>query len=292
MLILVVGGSGFVGRRITAALGARCVSTFGRRPFPGGVHFDAMAERMGCMLSRLEAKPTHAVVLYGSIDMEGCARDPAGTARVNVDSAVDVLDDLIRADIVPVYISTDYVFDGTRAGWTEQDEPHPRMAYGAQKRAVEQWLNATGAPHLIVRFSKVVSGDTATHSLLGQWVNDIRAGKPMRCAEDQFFSPVWVEDVARCVIALCERGATGVYHLGGPARFSRIGLLRLLIEKISAIKPGVNPEVTPCGLHELPFLEKRPLDTSLSIDKLQAAIDWSFKPMDTLCEEIAADHFA
>jgi dTDP-4-dehydrorhamnose reductase len=289
---LVIGGSGFVGRRLSAMLGpTRSIATFRSHPLPGGVRFDATDERLSDLLARLERRPTHVLVLHGAIDMEGCARDPAGTAKVNIESGIRVLEDALNADLTPVYISTDYVFDGTRALWHETDVAVPRMAYGAQKLAVEQWLTGTGAPHLIVRFSKVVSGDTQTHSQLGQWVNEIRAGATMRCADDQFYTPVFLDDVAGVLIRLVEGGASGLYHLGGPERFSRINLLRLLAAKIRAVEPAVNPTIVPCSLHDLPFLEKRPLDTSLSIDKLQAALDWRFRPMDQLCAEIAAAHF-
>lgn len=289
---LVIGGSGFVGRHIAAALGrARCLATYCGRPAPDAVQFDAVNGRLRDLIARSDRRFTHAIVLYGMIDMEGCAREPVRAGAVNVDSAIGVLEDALAAGIMPVYVSTDYVFDGTRALWSEADVAVPRMAYGAQKLAVERWLGRTGAPHLIVRFSKVVSGDTGTHSMLGQWVNDIRAGGVMRCADDQFFSPAFVEDIAGATIKLAESGATGLYHVAGPERFSRIGLLRLLVDKVRAVAPEVDPTIEPCGLHALPFIEARPLDTSLAIDKLQRTVNWPFRRMDALCEEVAAAHF-
>jgi dTDP-4-dehydrorhamnose reductase len=234
---------------------------------------------------------THVFVPYGAIDMEGCARDYDSTAAINVSSVIRVLEDSLAAGLVPVFISTDYVFDGSRGLWTEGDEPRPRMAYGAQKLEVEHWLAGQPGSWLITRLSKIVSGDTLTHSMLGQWVNELRGGRSFRCADDQIFSPAWVDDLAGALIRLADVEATGLFHVAGPAAFSRIDLLRLLVREVQAVDPLVRAEITPCGLHDLPFLEKRPLDTSLAIDKLQACIGWRFKPMEVLCREIAQEHF-
>ena len=287
----VVGGSGFVGQRLVALLGTRAVGTFNRHPFPGGLHFDARTDRLSDLLARAKQPVSHVFVPYGTIDMEGCARDLEGTAKVNVDTVVAVLEDILAAGAVPIFVSTDYVFDGTRGPWRETDEPHPRMAYGAQKLAVERWLEGQPGRWLIVRLSKVVSGDPATHGMIGQWISEIRAGKPQRCATDQVFSPAWVDDVAGAMIKLAGTDAAGRYHLGGPQPFSRYDLLSLLISEIRKVAPEIAPTLTRCGLHDLPFLEKRPLCTALAIDKLQAKIAWRFRSMADVCREAAVAQF-
>lgn len=288
---LVVGGSGFVGQRLLALLGTHGIGTFNSHPFPGGIHFDARSGRLATVLSRVTPSVSHVFVPFGTIDMEGCARDPVATAAVNIETVVAVLKDVLAAGAVPIFVSTDYVFDGTRGPWRETDEPHPRMAYGAQKLAVERWLEGQRGRWLTVRLSKVVSGDPATHGLIGQWVNEIRAGKPQRCATDQVFSPAWVDDVAGAMIALAGTDATGLYHLGGPQPFSRYDLLSLLISEIRKVAPQIAPPLEPCSLHDLPFLEKRPLCTALAIDKLQAKIAWDFTPMSVICRDAAVAQF-
>jgi dTDP-4-dehydrorhamnose reductase len=288
---LVVGGSGFLGGRLLALLNDRGIGTFARNPFPGGISFDARHDRLRDLVRRLPSDLTHVFVPFGAIDMEGCARDPQGTSSVNVVAVTGVLKDAIDAGLHPVFVSTDYVFDGTRGLWREQDHAAPRMAYGAQKLAVEGWLGTVAAPWTIVRLSKVVSGDRSTHSMLGQWVNEIVAGRPQRCAADQVFSPACVNDHANAMIALAEQAACGIFHSGGPEAFTRIGLLTLLLEKIRTVDPRVVIEVSPCRLHDLPFLEKRPLDTSFDNAKIIATSGWRYRTMDDVCAEVAAAHF-
>ena len=201
------------------------------------------------------------------------------------------MSEVIASGLVPVFLSTDYVFDGTR-GLRKEDEPQcPNTEYGRQKAAVEQWLQARTEPWLIARLSKVVSGDRNIHSVLGQWVNDIRDGKLMRSATDQIISPLHVDDIAGALIELAEKGCTGIYHVAGSEPISRYDLNKLLVGCIQAVDPGVKAVVEPCSLRDIKFLELRPLDTSLSTEKLQKTIDHPLRSMAQVCREIAEAQF-
>lgn len=289
MRAIVVGASGFVGRTLLAGLGPeRGVGTCHRHPWPDGVPFDATGERFRDLLARLPGAFTHAIFLHGIIDVERCAADPIGTARVNVEGLQHMIDDALDAGLVPVFASSDYVFDGTRGGYRESDLPAPCTEYGRQKLAVEQYLASIREPWLVVRLSRVVGTARGTHSVLGPWIDALRAGGTMRLAVDQRFSPADVRDVAACWLRLLETGATGLYHLAGPLAYSRMALLQLLRHHLWRVDPGIATELEPCSLHDLPFRERRPLDTSLNIDKLQAGLAWPFRRMDDVCAEAVA----
>jgi dTDP-4-dehydrorhamnose reductase len=290
---LVVGGSGFVGRALLSQLGRdRGVGTWHSKPTTGLAQFDAVTGRLSELLHALPSDITHVFVPFGMIHPEQCARDPAGTRTVNVDSVIRLMEDAFSAGLVPIFVSSDYVYDGSRPLRTEDEPQAPNTEYGRQKAAVERWLQARREPWLVARLSKVVSGDTATHSILGQWVNDIRNGRPMRSATDQIFSPVFVDDVAGAMIRLAEANLQGIYHVAGPEPMSRYDLNRLLVESIRAVDARVEASVEGCSLRDIRSLEQRPLNTSLSIAKLQAAIAWPFVSMTDLLRAIATAEFA
>ena len=285
---LVIGGSGFVGRRLVAALGPRGLGTFRGRPQPGMIAFDATAERLRDRLPALPADLSHVFVPFGAIDMEGCAREPEATARVNVEAVTQVLQDALAAGLSPVFVSTDYVFDGTRALWTEDDVAVPRMAYGAQKLEVERRLAAMPGPWLVCRLSKVVSAAPEPQNMLADFGRAILAGSQLRLAHDQYFSPAAAEDLARAMVALADRGAHGLVHVAGPERFSRLELFELMLRELRAYLPEVGATAVPASLHDFGFLERRPLDTSLSTDRLQAIAPTKFRLMREICSELAA----
>jgi dTDP-4-dehydrorhamnose reductase len=289
---LVIGGSGFVGQSLLHQLGPDAsIGTFHQKFFPGGIPFDAAAEDYRTLRQRLPDGLTHVFVNHGIVNPEACAADPAGTARVNVDSICRLLEAAMADGLFPIFLSTDYVFDGTRGGWTEADTPRPVTQYGLQKLAVERYLQGQPGPSLVVRLGKVVGAQVDIHSVLGQAVPEFRAGKPMRLATDQIMAPVWVQDAAALLLRLAAERATGLFHIAGPERYSRLALMALLQNAIQAVDPSVRVVMTPCSLHDLPFRERRPLDTSLSNGKLQARYAWPFKPMAALCAEIAEAEF-
>jgi dTDP-4-dehydrorhamnose reductase len=290
---LVIGGSGFVGRTLVARLGPdRAIGTWHAKPMKGMVPFDATRSRLFELLRQLPDDISHVFVPFGLVNPDQCARDPAGTAEINVASVIRVLGDVLDAGIVPVFVSTDYVYDGRKPSPAEDEPQTPNTEYGRQKAAVERWLTARSEPWLITRLSKVVSGDTATHSVLGQWVNDIRQGKPMRSATDQVFCPASVNDIAGAMIKLAENDLQGIFHVAGPESLSRYDLNVMLMDAIRAVDGRVRATVERCSLRDIPFLEERPLNTSLSTQKLRTAIAWQFQSMSNLCHEIAESEFA
>ena len=290
---LVIGGSGFVGRTLVGRLGPdRAIGTWHTKPLEGMVSFDATQERLPELLKQLPADISHVFVPFGLVNPEQCARDPAGSAEINVASVTRVLDDAFNAGLIPVFVSTDYVYDGRKISPAEDEPQTPNTEYGRQKAAVERWLTDRNEPWLITRLSKVVSGDTTTHSVLGQWVNDIRKGRPMRSATDQIFCPASVDDIAGAMIRLAEAGLGGIYHVAGPEPLSRYDLNVMLRDAVQAVDESIRPIVEPCSLRDIPFLEARPLNTSLSTEKLRTAIAWPFQSMSGLCQKIAKSEFA
>lgn len=290
---LVVGGSGFVGRALLDQLGAdRGIGTWHRTPLPGGIRFDAATDPPGALLGALPPGVTHVVLLHGLIDVERCAADPIGTAAINVAAMAHMIDAVLTAGMTPVFASSDYVFDGARGGYRETDPAAPCTEYGRQKLAIEQRMAGLGGRGLTVRLSRVIGTRLGTHSVLGPLAAEFKAGRAVRCAIDQRFSPADVDDTAGALIRLMETGAGGLYNLAGPEAVTRMDLAVALREAVRMIDPSVQPTLIPCRLNDLPFREVRPLDTSLAIGKLLDRTGWRFRDVSTLCAQVAAGLFA
>lgn len=229
---------------------------------------------------------SHAFVLYSMTNIDACARDPALAYRINVDSQKQVIDDLTRAGIVPVFASSDGVFDGARGPYGEEDRPEPILTYGRHKAEVEAYLHSLRAPWLAVRLSKVLDCTPRSGDVLDGWLGQMERGERIRCADDQVFSPIDVADAVEGMIRLCLGGHRGLYNLCGPKALSRLDLLRLLVEAVSRHRE-LRPDIEVCSLHDFPFAEMRPLDTSMRPDKLQHALGWKAADMATVCARAA-----
>jgi dTDP-4-dehydrorhamnose reductase len=287
---LIVGGSGFIGRQLLALGGPRALGTYRGHAFPGAVPFDAVHDRLEHVLDRAGSRFSHAILLFGISAGDACAADEAGTRKINVDAMIQAIEDCQARGVTPVHISTDYVFDGSRGSWRETDRPAPITAYGRQKHEVECHLLAQTTPFLIIRLSKVVDFSLGRHNPLGEWATQIMNGSPIRCAYDQAFSPLHVEDTAAAILRLAAERETGIWHVAGQP-FTRLALLETLATAIRAVDSTLPLRIEPCLLHDLPFRERRPLDTSLSTEKLSRRIPFDPLSMSTVCREIATRYF-
>jgi len=78
-------------------------------------------------------------------------RDPEGTQRLNVDATSVIAHWAAQHDAFIIYLSTDYVFDGTCAPYRPDDTPHPLNTYGMSKLAGEGSVLTAGGPAAILR---------------------------------------------------------------------------------------------------------------------------------------------
>jgi len=285
---LVMGGSGFLGRALLRALGSRGYGTFCSRPFAGCLSFDSRSDSLSALVKKIPDNLSHVYLLHGVVNPDQCARDPGGSRDINVRAMQRMALEAWDLSLTPVYLSTDYVFDGSSGDRTEDEATCPTTEYGRQKAEMEAWLQNMGAPCLIVRSSKIVSAETDTHSVIGQLAVEFRSGKAVRAAEDQIFSPMHVDDTAKVLIELAEAGETGLFHVAGEVPFSRYDLSRLLAAEIVKASPQMAPNLSRCRLAEIPFVETRPLNTSLSVAKMRRTVTAKFVSMSTLCAEVAA----
>ncbi len=289
--LLVLGGSSYVGRHLLPRLVAgRHVATYAANPFPGGEHFDCAAMRLADSGIGDLARFDSALLLLGDTEPNSCVRDPARSQAVNVDGIKAVIDDLAAAGVRPVFVSSEFLFDGRGGPYSESDPPNPILLYGRQKLEIERHLEAVLEDYAILRLAKVYGETPGDGTLFTNWLAPVAEGGHLKCASDQFFSPIFVDDVVDALLLAADRRIRGTFHLGGPQRLSRMACLQALIDAASALRP-VDLAIEPCGINDFDFPEDRPLDVSLRIDKLAGAVD--FRPLDVaaFCRRLAAAHF-
>ncbi len=111
-----------------------------------------------------------------------------------------------------VYLSTDYVFDGTKKGpYLEDDPPDPINVYGRSKLAGEEVARATARKHLTVRTSWVFGEGGA--NFVDAIAEKLNRGEAPAVVTDQHGSPTYARDLARGIEKLLRLGTTGIVHV-------------------------------------------------------------------------------
>lgn len=264
---LLLGASGFLGPALIDAFGrSEVIATHSTHAGAESVYFDARKTSVADLVSPLHSIPRAAVLLFGITNIDQCARDPAGTAEINVKGTIGVIDELRALGITPLFISSDGVFEGNRAFWKEDDEPRPILQYGRQKLAVERYLSSLLPPWVIVRLPKLLAPGFNSRCMLTGWAAALGKEGKILCATDQFFTPAAAPDAAQAIATLVHEGAQGLFHLGGPERLSRRALLGAFLDEYRKFA-APRAEVVECSLRDVPVFEPRPLDTSLNSDR-------------------------
>jgi dTDP-4-dehydrorhamnose reductase len=256
-MFLLIGGNSEIGAataRLLRAQGRRVITTTRREGSAGGDELFLDLEALPD-----DWRPPRAIeaacVFVAVARLAACEADWAGSHRINVTQTLKLAEKLISQGVYTLFLSTNQVFDGTRAHIAADAPLSPVSAYGRQKAATDEafqaWV-AAGPPAGILRLAKVVSPDMA---LIHDWRRKLAAGEPIRAFRDMQMAPTPTALVAAAIGAMLEARAPAIAQLTGPrdvgydevAYFiaERIGAPRRLVSPVSANESGVAPGSTP-----------------------------------------------
>jgi len=201
-----------------------------------------------------------------------------------------------EAGIPLIQLSTDYVFDGVKAGaYTEDDAVGPLGAYGRSKLAGEVAVRAQCACHVILRTAWVFSahGKNFVKTMLR-----LAAEKPeLRVVADQHGCPTAAHDIARVVVEIARqvvlegrRDAWGTYHLVGEGATTWHGFASAIVED-QAARTGKRPPVRPIATTDFPTPARRPANSVLETCRLRDTFGLSPRPWPETLAEVLAELF-
>jgi dTDP-4-dehydrorhamnose reductase len=272
--LLITGAGGVLGGRLAGLLARHFVVTAGVRTSAGPTGVPALSLEITdehSLAAALDATRAEAVVHAATLNVDACETDPDLAERVNV-VAGGMLARLCRQrGLRLVTFSTDLVFDGTRAPAFEHDLTLPLTVYGRTKRAGEQAVLQEYPDAAVIRSALVYGwghGPRGSASETVGWA--LRAGKPARLFTDQYRTPIDAMSLADLVTRILERGASGIYHAGGPERLNRYELGQRTAQVL-----GLDPTaLVPTTQSETPQTSPRPRDVSLDSSRARRELGW------------------
>ncbi len=173
-------------------------------------------------------------------------------------------------DIPMIYISTDYVFDGTKDGkYTENDETNPINIYGESKLAGEKYVQEILDKYYIVRTSWVfnINGKNFIETMLRL----SKANNQLSIVNDQIGSPTYTKDLSRLLVDMLETSKYGLYHATNEGYCSWYEFANTIFKLAN-----INIDIKAINSNEYASRAKRPMNSKLSKDKL---IEYGFKPL-------------
>ena len=166
-----------------------------------------------------------------------------------------------KRDRIVVHFSTDYVFDGEKESpYMEEDTPNPINIYGLSKLKGEEAVLAFCKRYYIFRVQWLY-GKNGRH-FIKSIVNLTRNHSELSIVTDQWGSPSWSWDLARCVEYSIEKIPYGIYHLANQGFTTWYDFARFFLEELK-----INCSLKEITTENFPRPAKRPFNSRLSIQK-------------------------
>ncbi|MEM0099643.1 dTDP-4-dehydrorhamnose reductase [Desulfurococcus sp.] len=268
MKILLTGATGLLGYNLLRLLletGYEIIATYHNSTLDDFLNDIAwvrvdLEDQEKIMQAVREVAPDVIMHAAAYTDVDGCEVNREKAYRINylATSAIARIAGKVKAFVV--YVSTDYVFDGEKGMYKENDLPNPVNYYGFTKLLGEVAISSIlPETSLIVRTSGLYGYSPTGKKNFGIIsFEKLLRGEEVYAFYDQILSPTYAYALAMELIKIVEKKITGIIHLAGE-RLSRYEFARTLAKVLGAD----DALIKPISVNDVKLIAKRPKDSSL-----------------------------
>lgn len=269
--VLVIGGTGLVGNALVRAWTARGASVAAATYHchaSGGFHQLDMQDEPGVRALLERFRPGVVAVPAANPFVDYCELHPAETRKVNVDGTLNVARACRDIGARMIFYSSDYVYDGVKGVYTEEDAPSPLSEYGRQKAECESAVMKLDSRNLVIRTAGAYGWQWEPKNFVLQICTRLSKGETMRVADDIRYNPTYVENLAEITAELIECGSSGLYNVVGSETINRYEFALRVAKAF-----GLGSKLL-LAAHSSEFVSRarRPQESNLLTDKVRAAV--------------------
>ncbi len=207
-------------------------------------------------------KPDAIVHTAAYTDVDGCESNKETAYKINVKGTKNVATVAKSLNAKLVYISTDYVFDGKKGMYKEEDKPKPINYYGYTKLRGEEIVKEICSNWIIARTCVLYGKEK--YNFVTWIINELKNSRNINVVTDQFITPTYNLDISQQILELIKKEKTGIFHTAGSERISRYDFAL----KIAEIFNLDNTLINRIKMEHLNWIAKRPRDSSLNTNKI------------------------
>ena len=262
--LLVTGGTGYLGGELLRRARGRPLAGTHLSGAPDGaeaVEWIELDVRDGAGVQSLIERLRPAAVIHTAYRQDG-----EGARETTVDGAAAVARAAASVGARLVHLSSDVIFDGTKAGaYDELDPPSPITEYGRAKADAEREVAAAHPDALLVRTSLIYGGrQPSRHEQLA--LQAARGEGELAFFDDELRCPVVVGDLAAALIELLDMSDSGVLNVAGGGVVSRYEFACLV-----ALADGLSTDqIRRASIAEAGLI--RPRNCTLACDRAAALL--------------------
>lgn len=241
MKVLIIGASGLVGSNCKLhfeAMGWEVKGTYFSFEQAGLVYCNTLVPEDSRNFDVIGWAPDIIVHCGALTHVDKCELEPQESFTQTVQSTLNLIAVANACNAKMVYLSTDYVFDGTQGPYTEEAIVNPLSVYGKHKLQAEQEVLNNTQDALVLRVTNIYGNEARGKNFVARIVSQCLEGKELtlKLPYDQFASPTNAMDIARVMYLLLRDGKQGIYHVGSTDYMNRVSLAQRILKYFPSAK--------------------------------------------------------
>lgn len=221
--------------------------------------------------------PTHIINAAAMTNVDACEDFEEDCYNINTKGVANILGEIEGTEIHLIQISTDFIFDGKKHLYTEEDTANPLSNYGKSKWEAEELLFESGYPYFSILRTSILYGvgEALNKGNIFSWaMGELRQGNQLNIVDDQFRTPTYVEDLVQACAKVIELKEYGVYNVAGEGVLPMNEYI-ILVAKYLKVDPAMINAITSKKLNQK---AQRPQSSGLDITKAKEEL--SYVPTD------------
>ena len=223
-----------------------------------------------------EFRPDVIVHAGAEGNVDRAEENPTVAEQANLTFPLFLMEEAAARGARLIHFSSNAVYDGEHAPYSEQSPMQPINRYGEFKRRADMAMRRELGRWAILRPIVAYGWNFpfGRKNPVSQFLPLLREGKSLRVVDDQFENPVYAGDVARVLWRMIESGFCGELNVaGGDVGLSRYEWIRSVADAFSVS----DSTITKASMRDFPTIAPRPRDTRFDITKLRREFD--FEPL-------------
>ncbi len=204
--VLVTGAGGLLGGQVAWTFAQRGVNVI------ASTHAQLdVTDAEKTLETIIKVDPGIVVHCAAMTNVDACEEDPEAAFLINAQGAENVAVAAREAGAAIVAVSTDYVFDGEKGSYSEEDPTNPIQTYGRSKLEGEDRVMAATPWHFIVRSAWIYG--RGGKNFLSKLPELAKTNRSITAVVDQRGSPTYAPDLAAAIADLVGTVDYGIYHV-------------------------------------------------------------------------------
>ncbi|PAV07020.1 dTDP-4-dehydrorhamnose reductase [Methanosphaera cuniculi] len=279
MKFFITGGSGLLGERLATVADPddELILSHNSNKTPDTVKCD-ITNHDETYEAIMKYDPDVIIHAAAMTNVDLCEDEIDQAYKINADATGNLAKIADENNMKIIYVSTDFVFDGKKGNYKEDDATNPLGIYAKSKYDGEVQLKQNTDNYAIGRVS-VLYGWHQRSNFTTWVIDELRKGNSINIVTDQINSPTYADNAAEALFKLAKSDKTGVYHTAGNDLISRYDFTLKIAEAFNLDSDLINPITSDKFVQKAP----RPRDSSLNVKKIEDELDFR---METCCESL------